>query len=114
MPLERWPGWSSRRRRDETVSLDTTDSEGRPLLLLIENRDVIDPEQHVISLEREKILSEALSKLRRPFREVVILRDVEGLSYEEVAQALGLSIGTVKSRLARGRNELRGLLEGCL
>jgi len=42
------------------------------------------------------------------------LRDIEGLTYEEVAAALQISVGTVKSRLARGRRELRNKLEGSL
>ena len=44
----------------------------------------------------------------------MILRDVEGLSYEEVAAALEISVGTVKSRLSRGRTELRRKLESSL
>jgi RNA polymerase sigma-70 factor (ECF subfamily) len=43
-----------------------------------------------------------------------VLRDIEGFSYEEVAVALDLNIGTVKSRLSRGRDELRRRLEGSL
>jgi RNA polymerase sigma factor (sigma-70 family) len=56
----------------------------------------------------------ALQSLSRPYREVIVLRDIEGLSYEEVAVALDLNVGTVKSRLSRGRNELRRRLEGSL
>ena len=62
--------------------------------------------------EREDRLREALLSLRRAYREAVILRDVEGLSYEEVAATLQINIGTVKSRIARGRLELRRKLEG--
>nr|MBA3247804.1 RNA polymerase subunit sigma-24 [Pyrinomonadaceae bacterium] len=50
----------------------------------------------------------------RPYREAVVLRDVEGLSYEEVAAALEINVGTVKSRLSRGRLELRRRLESSL
>ncbi|PYS44097.1 MAG: hypothetical protein DMF71_04935, partial [Acidobacteria bacterium] len=45
-------------------------------------------------------------------REAVILRDIEGFTYEEIAATLQISIGTVKSRLSRGRLELRHKLEG--
>ncbi|HLL75133.1 MAG TPA: sigma-70 family RNA polymerase sigma factor, partial [Pyrinomonadaceae bacterium] len=71
-----------------------------------------DPEAHALAGERERALLAALSKLARPYREAVVLRDVEGLSYEEVAAALQISVGTVKSRLSRGRLELRRRLEG--
>jgi len=73
-----------------------------------------DPEQQTLAHEREKILLAALRTLARPYREAVVLRDVEGLSYEEVAAALEISIGTVKSRLSRGRTELRRRLDGSL
>jgi RNA polymerase sigma-70 factor (ECF subfamily) len=56
----------------------------------------------------------ALRALTRPYREVIVLRDIEGLSYEEVALAVGISVGTVKSRLSRGRSELRRRLESSL
>jgi len=59
-------------------------------------------------------LSDALLGLRSAFREAVVLRDVEGFSYEEIAEMLQISIGTVKSRIARGRLELRRVLEGSL
>lgn len=52
----------------------------------------------------------ALQQVPEPFRTTLILRDIEGFVYEEVAEVQGVSVGTVKSRLARGRNLLRNLL----
>jgi RNA polymerase sigma-70 factor (ECF subfamily) len=48
------------------------------------------------------------------FKMVVALRDIEGLSYEEIAQVTGLNLGTVKSRIARARTDLRNKLRGVL
>jgi RNA polymerase sigma-70 factor (ECF subfamily) len=61
--------------------------------------------------ERQKFLSEALQKLPDIFREAVILCDIEGLSYEEISTVLEINPGTVKSRIARGREELRKKLK---
>ena len=110
----RWRWWR-RRRRDVTVSLDATnDRTEQPLSANLRNEDAIDPEQETLAREREGHLRGALLELKRPFREAVILRDVEGFSYEEIADTLQISIGTVKSRLSRGRLELRRKLEGSL
>lgn len=112
----RWRWWR-RRRRDVTVSLDAPDGggEGAPALASrVGDPSASDPEQQTLSRERERTLLRALNTLSRSYREVVVLRDIEGLSYEEVAQALGISVGTVKSRLSRGRTELRKRLEGSL
>ncbi|HVF66869.1 MAG TPA: sigma-70 family RNA polymerase sigma factor [Pyrinomonadaceae bacterium] len=111
----RWRWWK-RRRRDKTVSLDapTSDENGTPLSAGLVNEGASDPEQQALARERERALLSALSTLSRPYREVIVLRDIEGLSYEEVAQALDMNIGTVKSRLSRGRDELRRRLEGSL
>jgi RNA polymerase sigma-70 factor, ECF subfamily len=110
----RWRWWK-RRRRDVTVSLD--DNRGpseQPLSACLRNEDAPDPEQETLAREREGQLREALLGLRSAYREAVILRDVEGFSYEEIATTLEISIGTVKSRLSRGRLELRRKLEGSL
>ena len=111
----RWRWWR-RRRRDVTVSIDAADANGRPLGLITSLKavNVPDPEQNAIANERERALRKALSTLRRVYREAVVLRDIEGLAYEEIAAALDISVGTVKSRLARGRQELRRKLEGSL
>jgi RNA polymerase sigma-70 factor (ECF subfamily) len=110
----RWRWWR-RRRRDATVSLDAParDSE-QPLTARLRDERVRDPERDTLAHERERALDSALQTLARPYREAVVLRDVEGLSYEEVAAALEISVGTVKSRLSRGRAELRRRLEGVL
>ncbi len=60
------------------------------------------------------LVEAALEKLNPKFRAVVILRDIEDLSYEEIATVLDISIGTVKSRILRGREALRKILEGRL
>jgi len=108
----RWRWWR-RRRRDATVSLDANGERGeQPLAASLRNEDAANPEEETLAHERENRLREALLTLRRAYREAVILRDVEGLSYEEVAATLQINIGTVKSRIARGRLELRRKLEG--
>jgi RNA polymerase sigma-70 factor (ECF subfamily) len=111
----RWRWWK-RRRRDRTVSLDAPVSEeiATPLSAGLAGDEGLDPERQALAREREKALHAALRTLSRPYREVIVLRDIEGLSYEEVASALDLNVGTVKSRLSRGRNELRRRLEGSL
>ena len=56
----------------------------------------------------------AVASLAQPYRSVVVLREIEDLSYEEIAQMLGVAEGTVKSRLLRGRELLRRKLAGWL
>ncbi len=110
----RWRWWR-RRKRDVTVSLDATDEQReKPLASTLPSNDELNPEQETLARERENQLRDALLGLRRSYREAVILRDVEGFSYEEIASTLQISIGTVKSRISRGRMELRHALEGSL
>lgn len=110
----RWRWWR-RRRRDTTVSLDSPDGHtGQPLSTTLRAVNTADPEQLTLARERERKLRSALQGLSRSYRETVILRDIEGFSYEEIAETLETSIGTVKSRLSRGREELRRKLEGSL
>jgi len=111
----RWRWWR-RRRRDATVSIDAPEIGGGRLGLMatLKSNTIKDPEQDTLANERERALKKALSSLRRVYREAVILRDIEGFAYEEIAATLEISVGTVKSRLARGRQELRRKLEGSL
>lgn len=111
----RWRWWR-RRRREATVSIDAPEIGGGRLGLVatLKSNTVRDPEQDTLLSERERALKKALGSLKRVYREAVILRDIEGFAYEEVAATLDISVGTVKSRLARGRQELRRKLEGSL
>jgi RNA polymerase sigma-70 factor, ECF subfamily len=111
----RWRWWR-RRRRDATVSLDAPEIGGGRLGLAatLKSTTAKDPEQDTLANERDRALKKALGTLKRVYREAVILRDIEGFAYEEIATTLDISVGTVKSRLARGRQELRRKLEGSL
>jgi RNA polymerase sigma-70 factor, ECF subfamily len=108
----RWRWWR-RRKRDVTVSLDATDDQrDQSLAATLPSDNSLNPEEETLAKEREGQLRTALLGLRSSYREAVILRDVEGFSYEEIAETLQISIGTVKSRISRGRLELRRQLEG--
>lgn len=111
----RWRWWK-RRRRDRTISLDAPLSSDVETTFgsTLPDRNDSGPEQATLSRERESAILAALRSLSRPYREVIVLRDIEGLSYEEVALSLEISVGTVKSRLSRGRTELRRRLESSL
>jgi RNA polymerase sigma-70 factor (ECF subfamily) len=104
--------WWKRRQRDKTISLDAPCGKSEtPLSETISSRRA-NPEKETLRREREKMLAKALNELSDIFREAVVLCDIEGFSYEEIAEVLDVNIGTVKSRIARGREELRKKLEG--
>ena len=60
---------------------------------------------------QDKYIQDALAQIPEEFREVVVLRDVQQLAYEEIADITGLPMGTVKSRINRGRTKLQGILK---
>jgi RNA polymerase sigma-70 factor (ECF subfamily) len=72
------------------------------------------PFEETASREIQQAVQHALGEVPAVFRAAVILRDLEGLSYEEVAEVLDVSVGTVKSRILRGRRLLREILEPVL
>jgi RNA polymerase sigma-70 factor (ECF subfamily) len=69
-----------------------------------------DPAERVLSRELDGRLQDALGRLPVEFRTAVLLCDVEGFSYEEIAEIMHCSIGTVRSRVHRGRKQLRSVL----
>ena len=69
------------------------------------------PEEEAISNEREKFLWKAINSLKEKERAVIILRDMEGLSYNEIAETLKCSLGRVKSRIHEARNKLKSVLQ---
>lgn len=65
------------------------------------------PEESLLREEQKSEILQALDNLSAEHKAAIILRDVKGLSYEEIAEILELSLGTVKSRISRGRNQLK-------
>jgi RNA polymerase sigma factor (sigma-70 family) len=74
----------------------------------------IDPELQVLANADKATLQRALGELPEMFREVLVLREIEGMSYKEIAEIASVSIGTVMSRLARARARLRQSLSAAL
>jgi RNA polymerase sigma-70 factor (ECF subfamily) len=72
---------------------------------------VDDPETIALRHTEAVQLNDALAEIPPGFREVIVLREIEGLSYKEIATVIDLPIGTVMSRLARARAELRRVLK---
>ena len=70
------------------------------------------PEDLAVAADLGRQVARGLARLPAAFREAVVLRDLQGLSYEEIAAVLGVRVGTVRSRIARGREQLRNLLVG--
>ena len=104
--------WFFRHRRAE-VELDKDPEESRNWKEIIPDRSrspfdsAFDSEQHIM-------IEAALKRINPIFREAVALRDISDLAYEEIAEILGVSLGTVKSRILRGREALREELVGSL
>jgi RNA polymerase sigma-70 factor (ECF subfamily) len=68
------------------------------------------PDEDIISRNLEKNIQSALNELQNEFRTVIILRDIQELSYEEISSIIGVPLGTIKSRINRGRLKLQKLL----
>jgi RNA polymerase sigma-70 factor (ECF subfamily) len=103
-------GWI-RRLRHEPFSLE--DSKGEPVRLSAPSLAAT-PYEALAQAERQELVTRALASLAQPYRAVVALREIEELSYEEIAQVLEVAEGTVKSRLLRGREMLRRKLADLL
>jgi RNA polymerase sigma-70 factor (ECF subfamily) len=99
------------RHRSREVGLDDETDEGCSRTVADTGRSPFD-----CAFDREKqvLIESALGRINPLFREVVVLREIEDLSYEEIAEVLQISLGTVKSRIMRGREALREELTGRL
>ncbi len=102
--------WFTRHRRNQ-VGLETEDDSARHWqeVLSDHSRSAFDL---VSDAETRAIVEQALADVNPAFRAAVVLRDLEDMSYEEIAEVLQVSLGTVKSRILRGREALRRNLEG--
>jgi RNA polymerase sigma-70 factor (ECF subfamily) len=118
--------WLRRRRRNDMTSLDapwgqsaSTNGGRNEEANGYDHRSPIDylqsgyatPEDETLLRERGRQIERGLRQLKKDFRIAVILRDIEGLSYEEIAWVTEVSVGTVKSRIARGREMLREAIQ---
>lgn len=104
-----WYWW--RRKRDVSVSLDhQLTVEGEGTLLDVVPAEVEDPAEETVTQELVQRVAECMPKLGAKHREILTLRLVNNLSYEEISERLGISVGTVKSRIARARERLRDKL----
>jgi RNA polymerase sigma-70 factor (ECF subfamily) len=106
----RW--WSRHRQQEVPIEMEVTDGEsGTPVLLKEQLVDPADsPYEMALQSETRARVEQALQLVPEPYRTTLILRDIEGFVYEEVAEMQGVNLGTVKSRLVRGRACLKTLL----
>lgn len=103
--------WWHRHHRNE-VSIDASLRENESMMQI---QDLgATPFESLAARETQVAVHKALAQLPDSFRSAVILRDLEGLSYEEVAEVLETSVATVKTRILRGRRTLRTLLDSLL
>jgi RNA polymerase sigma-70 factor (ECF subfamily) len=104
-----WYWW--RRKRDQSVSIDAPVSNENDMTLAdVIPAEVESPDDITVTQEFVDRISRGMDRLSTKHREILILRNVKNLSYEEIAEILGISVGTVKSRIARARESLRGKL----
>jgi RNA polymerase sigma-70 factor (ECF subfamily) len=103
---------SDRRRRKS--ARPAVDLSGRETFDPADDPSQTDPAGPLERAERDARVQDALSTLAPDHRAVVVLKDLDGLRYEEIAELLNIPVGTVRSRLHRARNELRLLLHGIL
>ncbi len=100
-----------RRRRGDTSSLSVTGTEGEFSWAERIRSCGADPEENLLAKESEELMLRALGRVKACFRITLIMRDIEGFSYEEISDVLAISPGTVKSRIARGRASLKNEME---
>ena len=96
------------RKRKTAKTTPITDSSLKDAIIQV---DVNTPEDHAILNDRERQVWEALDSLKEKERAIIILKDMEGLSYKEIAEVFKCSLGRVKSRLHEARQKLKAILE---
>jgi RNA polymerase sigma-70 factor (ECF subfamily) len=106
----RW--WTRHKQAEIPIEQEMADSESGESVRLQET--LVDPAESPFDLamheETRACVEAALSQVPEPFRTTLILRDIEGFVYEDVAEMQGVNLGTVKSRLVRGRAALKAIL----
>lgn len=93
-------------RKPDTISLDEETENTHPIKFQLLDKKC-KPHEKCVTSELEQIIKKAILNLPNQFKIVIILRELQGLSYEEIAQVTHSSVGTVKSRIARARGKLQ-------
>lgn len=102
------------RRNRMMVRFDSLqESDGGSRVFEIEN-DSLSPEGELEKKERQMLIHKAINSLPKDQKMLVVLRDIEGFSYEDLTKITGYNPGTIKSKLSRARNKLRGKLKGLI
>lgn len=99
-----------RRKKEKTIPLYYTDEENEEQELPLPHPAPATEDQALLRLEQSQV-AEAMAKLEPEYRQALILRVIDGLSYAEIAAATDVPEGTVKSRIARAREKMRRLLK---
>jgi len=99
------------KRRNRRTILSISNDDPDDYTLQIEDKKFVAPDRAADNSIKADMVQKALLKVKPIYREVVILRDIQGMSYEEISEMTDLSIGTVKSRINRGRAHLQKLLK---
>lgn len=105
-----------RPRRLKTISMDQTfeDDSGESEFIREVKDNKLKPDEIIVNNETKEAIKTAMSQLPEQFRTAIVLRELQGLQYEEIAEILGCALGTVKSRIWRARERLQVLLEPLL
>jgi RNA polymerase sigma-70 factor (ECF subfamily) len=101
--------WFFRHRQREKPMENERDDDGAPWDHLVDQRDT--PYEALHRREQIELITQALRDMDERMRVALVLRDIEGLSYNEIADTLQISLGTVKSRILRGREALKARLQ---
>lgn len=107
----------SNRTAARSLDAEETETDGTPSQVLREclsDEHAVDPAAVAQSRELCELAKKCLLQLEEPQRAVVVLRDIEGMDYAQIAEVLNIELGTVRSRLSRARSNLREILEAML
>lgn len=92
------------RKRKEVISLDDDEK-------FIEIKDKANVEADVLNKEKRNVILKSLNKLSFEHKSLIVLRDIDGYSYEEISQIMKIPLGSVKSGISRGRKKLKEIIE---
>lgn len=104
--------WLARNRPAEVVASDDSGDDDHDRAATATGAPRTDPETLLLQRLDSELLNRLIEKLPMPYREILVLREIEDLTYREIAEVLALPIGTVMSRLARAREKLQRAARG--